>query len=72
MRLERTWLALDGLLVGNALGAAVFIPGDPESLHRRQLPPAPWSYTDDTVMALGITEVLQRHGRIDQEELAAN
>jgi hypothetical protein len=56
-----------GLSAGDALGAAVFIPGDPESLHRRQLPPAPWTSTGDTVMALGITEVLQRHGRIDQE-----
>src|SRR5262249_22975276 len=31
---------------------------------------APWPFTDDTAMALGIHEVLDRHGRIDQDDLA--
>lgn len=29
-----------------------------------------WRWTDDTAMALGIVEVLTRHGSIDQDELA--
>jgi ADP-ribosylglycohydrolase len=36
----------------------------------RSLPPPPWYYSDDTVMALSIVEVLERHGRIEQEDLA--
>jgi ADP-ribosylglycohydrolase len=36
----------------------------------RALPKPPWTYTDDTEMALAILEVLQHHGGIDQEELA--
>lgn len=68
--MERARLALDGLSLGDAFGASIFIPGQPDSLHRpRPLPRPPWCYTDDTVMALGIVEVLHRHGRIDQEEL---
>jgi ADP-ribosylglycohydrolase len=30
----------------------------------------PWPYTDDTAMALGIFEVLDRHGTIEQDDLA--
>jgi ADP-ribosylglycohydrolase len=36
----------------------------------RQLPPAPWRWTDDTLMALSIFRVLARYGAIDQNELA--
>jgi len=70
-RMERARLARDGLSVGDGFGAGIFIPGRPESLQRpRPLPPAPWRTTDDTEMALGIVEVLERHGHIDQDELA--
>ena len=36
----------------------------------RIVPDGPWLWTDDTAMALGIVEVLERSGRIDQDELA--
>ncbi len=36
----------------------------------RQLPPAPWRWTDDTHMALSIIEILETHGEIRQDELA--
>jgi hypothetical protein len=39
-------------------------------LELRELPPPPWRYTDDTVMALGIVEILERAGRIDADDLA--
>jgi ADP-ribosylglycohydrolase len=69
-RMERALLALDGLSIGDGFGSAIFIPGRPDSLQRpRPLPTPPWRYTDDTEMATGIIEVLQRHGRIDQDEL---
>ncbi len=71
-RMERARLALDGLSIGDAFGASIFDPPRPESLRRpRPLPRPPWHYTDDTVMAMGIVEVLGRHGRIEQDELVA-
>jgi ADP-ribosylglycohydrolase len=69
-RMEWARLALDGLSVGDAFGNNIFIPGEPDSLRRpRPLPRRPWRYTDDTEMALGIVEVLQGCGHIDQDEL---
>lgn len=39
-------------------------------IETRQLPPAPWHWTDDTLMALSVFRVLARHGSIVQDELA--
>lgn len=70
--MARARLSLDGLSVGDAFGERFGMPGirshllDPEPF----LPPAPWLYSDDTEMALGILEVLDRHGHIDQDDLA--
>src|SRR5262245_3906955 len=71
-RTERAALALDGLSVGDALGETCFHPDnwdaileDPQATAR-----APWPWTDDTAMALGIYDVLFLHGRIDQDALA--
>jgi ADP-ribosylglycohydrolase len=70
-RMERVKLALDGLSVGDALGERFFFPSKVCRLFEdRVLPAAPWRYTDDTVMALCIAEVLQHHRCIHQEELA--
>jgi ADP-ribosylglycohydrolase len=70
--MERARLAVDGLSVGDAFGGQFFIPANRKLLFgpRREAPPPPWGYTDDTEMALGILEVLDRRGRIDQDELA--
>lgn len=71
-RLARARLALDGLSVGDALGQTCFRPetwegvtDDPRATAR-----GPWPWTDDTAMAVGIYEVLSRHGRVDQDDLA--
>jgi len=71
-RMARARLALDGLSVGDALGETCFLPenwngllDDPRATAR-----GPWPYTDDTVMALAIFEVLDEFGRIDQDALA--
>jgi ADP-ribosylglycohydrolase len=71
-RMARAKLAVEGLSVGDALGQTCFhddnyaaLLDDPRATAR-----APWEYTDDTEMALGIVEVLKRHGRIDQDDLA--
>jgi ADP-ribosylglycohydrolase len=70
--MERARLALDGLSVGDAFGQRFFYAPSVESLiAERAIPNPPWPYTDDTVMALAITEVLGRRGRIDQDDLAA-
>lgn len=70
-RLRRARLSLEGLSIGDAL-CAQFFRGNVYERHfaSRSVPPGPWSYTDDTEMALGIVEVLARHGRIDQDDLA--
>jgi ADP-ribosylglycohydrolase len=69
-RMNRVRLALDGLSVGDALGEQFFHPDGAEMLARRILPESYWFYTDDTEMALGIAEVLESCGQIDQDELA--
>jgi ADP-ribosylglycohydrolase len=69
--MERVRLALDGLSVGDAFGERYFfIPSFQTVLQQRRLPVPPWPYTDDTVMALGITEVLTYHGGVHQDILA--
>lgn len=71
--MERARLALEGLSLGDAFGER-FFHGHPADVLRmlatRQAPPAPWRYTDDTAMALGILEVLDRCGGIDQDLLS--
>jgi ADP-ribosylglycohydrolase len=71
-RMERALLSLDGLSVGDAFGERFFLPPTTlvPMLEHRTLPPGPWNYTDDTEMALGIVQVLEEHGRIDQGRLA--
>jgi ADP-ribosylglycohydrolase len=59
------------LSVGDALGEQFFSPWIRDyCLSRRIVPDAPWRWTDDTAMALGVVEVLERHDRIDQNALA--
>jgi ADP-ribosylglycohydrolase len=72
MRLQRALLSLDGLSVGDAFGECFF--GNPriaeQRIRRREVPPPPWEYTDDTAMALSIVRCLRRRGRIEPDELA--
>jgi len=68
-RLRRALVALDGLSVGDAFGERFFGSGA-VLIGSRALPNAPWRWTDDTAMALSIVEILQRHGRIDRDQLA--
>lgn len=72
LRMNRVALALDGLSLGDAFGEQFFGPPGTmaKRIHARLIPEAPWRYTDDTEMALGIAEVLERHGHIDHDELA--
>ncbi len=61
-RLARARRSLDGLSVGDALGALARLDG-------RQLPPGTWRYTDDTAMACSVVEALQQRGTLDPDDL---
>jgi ADP-ribosylglycohydrolase len=66
---DRAILSLTGLSVGDAFGEQFFqLPW--ESIESRQLPDAPWNWTDDTQMAFSIVEGLLDRGEVDQDELA--
>lgn len=69
--MHRLRLSLDGLSLGDSFGQQFFHrPSWATGANPRQLPPAPWKYTDDTEMALAIADVLHEHGMIDQNRLA--
>src|SRR3954469_8860973 len=69
-RLGRAVASLRGLAVGDALGSQFFVPANYPLLKRRELPPAPWQWTDDPEMACSVVAVLAAHHRIDQDALA--
>ncbi|GAA3127369.1 ADP-ribosylglycohydrolase family protein [Streptomyces rectiviolaceus] len=69
-RLARALASLRGLAVGDALGSQFFVPANYPLLKRREAPPGPWQWTDDTEMACSVLAVLDRHDRIDQDALA--
>ena len=64
--------SLDGLSVGDALGETFFLRPETvrQRIEARTLPGGQVRWTDDTAMALSIVEVLERFGRIEQDELA--
>ena len=49
--------------MGDALGSQFFVPANYPLLKRRELPPGPWQWTDDTEMACSVLAVLADHGR---------
>lgn len=63
--------SLEGLSVGDALGAQFFVPGRsvPDLLAGRP-PAAPWPWTDDTEMACSVHAEIRTRGHIDQDALA--
>jgi ADP-ribosylglycohydrolase len=72
-RLQRAQASLDGLSIGDAFGEQFFRGLDTiiPMIENRVLPARPWNYTDDTVMALSIVDVLSERRIIDQDLLAA-
>lgn len=74
-RLERALLSLDGLSVGDGFGQSFFFVTPAmadQRLEDRFVPPPPWFFTDDTVMAISILRSLAQHQRIDREWLASS
>lgn len=66
-RLERALLSLDGLSVGDAFGQQFFSPHVAAEARPSNLPLPPWKYTDDTEMAIALTETLRDCELVDQE-----
>src|ERR1051326_4022543 len=71
-RLENAHRSLTGLSVGDAFGERFFTnPSVVEQLIAgRAVPAAPWKFTDDTVMAISIVDVLEERGGVDCDWLA--
>jgi ADP-ribosylglycohydrolase len=71
-KLEWAKTSLLGLSVGDAFGETFFGPADDISLRisGRVLLSGAWPFTDDTVMSIGIYNILSKFGTIDQDELA--
>lgn len=64
--------SLDGLSVGDALGAEFPVMRRTlAELRAGHLTPGPWGWTDDTEMACSVVTELLAHGSIDQDRLAA-
>ncbi|AKT42561.1 ADP-ribosylglycohydrolase family protein [Chondromyces crocatus] len=69
-RLARARLSLDGLSLGDAFGQQFFRLAPVTLIDARAFPEPPWDWTDDTEMALAITEVLTACGCIERDVLA--
>ncbi|NGY62966.1 ADP-ribosylglycohydrolase family protein [Lentzea sp. NEAU-D13] len=71
-RLDLAYDSLDGLSVGDALGAQFFMVGRSlPDLVAGKPPRGPWEWTDDTEMACNLVAELRDHGDVDQNRLAA-
>jgi ADP-ribosylglycohydrolase len=70
--MERTLLSFDGLSIGDGFGECFFTSKNiiNQRLTKREPPPAPWTVTDDTMMALSIVRCLQKDRRIQSDNLA--
>ncbi|HAS47380.1 MAG TPA: crystallin J1 [Microscillaceae bacterium] len=65
-------LALMGTAIGDAFGQCFFNtrPQITQWLSQKQLPPAPWYFTDDTIMTIGLVQHLLQYNDIQQDKLA--
>ncbi|GAA2825985.1 ADP-ribosylglycohydrolase family protein [Kitasatospora sp. CM 4170] len=62
--------ALNGLSVGDALGAQFFVPATAAAhFAARTVPPGPWPWTDDTEMACSVYSVQVERGAVDTFDL---
>lgn len=73
-QLTRAIHSLQGLSCGDAFGERFFVHPDVARslIAQRAVPSPPWRYTDDTAMAIAITEILEECGEIHPERLAEN
>jgi ADP-ribosylglycohydrolase len=74
LRLQRAQLSLDGLAVGDAFGTQFFSFSSSRYhtyFEDRRLPETRelWRFTDDTLMALSLVDILAHDGQIHQDHL---
>lgn len=71
-RLARAMESLESLSIADAFGQRFFDEEEviAEAIEQRMLPATPWWYTDDTMMAMSIVDVLRRHRHVDPMALA--
>jgi ADP-ribosylglycohydrolase len=71
-RVERMFLSLGGLSIGDGLGEMLCYQSSHASafLKGNDLPGGPWIHTDDTEMAISLVAVLRSHGCVDCDALA--
>ena len=71
--IQKAFLSLEGLSVGDAFGQMFFMPDDEASrnINAKVLPNSPWYLTDDTIMSIGVIETLEEHDKIDPDFLAS-
>ncbi len=71
-RIKYAKRALDGIALGDCFGQSFFVPDETarQRIKSREILQEPWHFTDDTVMAIGIYRILEKYGKIDQDELA--
>jgi ADP-ribosylglycohydrolase len=64
--------SLDGLSVGDAFGRTFFLPRPVAGvlIRNRVVPPPRWRFTDATVLALSVVDVLAEYGTIERDRLA--
>ncbi|MBS3794595.1 MAG: ADP-ribosylglycohydrolase family protein [Candidatus Thorarchaeota archaeon] len=69
--LGRARVCLDGLSIGDGFGEMFFDRRRVTEnwIEERQLPPSPWRYTDDSMMAMSVFSILQEYGEINQDAL---
>lgn len=71
-RIKYAKRALNGIALGDCFGQTFFVPDEiaRQRIRDREILNEPWCFTDDTVMAIGIYRILEKYGKIDQNELA--
>ena len=71
-RIKYAKRALDGIALGDCFGQSFFMPDETarQRIKNREILNEPWYFTDDTVMAIGIFQILEKYGEINQGALA--
>jgi len=71
-RIQLAKKSLKGISIGDAFGESFF--GETNKIVRHlqesKIPETTWEFTDDTVMAIAVFEQLEKHGEVNQNELA--
>jgi ADP-ribosylglycohydrolase len=72
--LARAIHSLQGLSCGDAFGERFFLHPEVATslIAQKAIPSPPWRFTDDTAMAIAITEILEEFAEIHPEQLAEN